>query len=177
LFRPRFSTDVILSSAGVRPDDGSALKSLLSRAIPYEKAGAVIPNDLMQLGLFGSSIIIAAGLMALILPSSAAIQHSSFYLILGGLTANLDSLMGHAASPALICGGTLLVFDAGLMLFRTSAPWRYAVVAQAAVGGVGGAFCTFFLVLIVLNLIIWAAIFALVLVALGTIFAAMAGAS
>jgi hypothetical protein len=174
LFRSRRSTDVIPAPASFEPG-GSALKSLLNRAIPYEKAGAVIPHDLMQFGLFGSSIVIVAGLMALMLPSSAAIEHSSFYLLLGGLTANLDSLMGRAASAALICGGALLVLDAGLMLIRTSEPWRYAVIAQAAVGGVGGAFCTFFILLVVLNLVIWAAIFALVLVALGTIFAGMAG--
>ena len=163
----------MIQSRATPSDDESALTSLLRRAVPYEKAGAVIPRDLLAFGLFGSSIIIATGLFALLLPDAAAIRHSGFYLLLGGFTANLDSLMGHAVSPALICGGTLLVLDACLMQVRTSERWRYVIVAQAAAGGIGGAFATVFLALVVLNLVVWLALFALALMVLGVFLSAM----
>ena len=169
------STDLTPASDNAVPDDGSALRALLDHAIPYEKAGAVIPHDLLQFGLLGSGIVIATGLLALTLPDSAAIRHSDFYLVLGSLTASLDTVMGRAASPALICGGILLVLDACLMQVRTSSAWRYTVVAQAIAGGIGGAFCTVFLALIILNLAIWIAIIALAVVILGVILGMMAG--
>jgi hypothetical protein len=164
------STDLVAA-----PYEDSALKSLLRKATGYEKAGAVIPGGLMQFGLLGSTLIIATGLLALILPGATSIRRSGFYLVLGGPTASLGSIMGHVAILALICGGSLLVIDAGLMQVRTSEYWRYVVVAQAVAGGIGGAFCTIFLALVILNLAIWIALFALGLMIIFMIIGAMAG--
>jgi hypothetical protein len=157
------------------PDDDSALASLLRGAIPYERAGAVVPRELLQFGLYGSAIVIITGLLALTLPGADAIRHSGFYLVLGSVLANLDSLMGALAGPAIIFGGALLIVDAYLMQVRTSAKWRSVVVIQAGVGGAGGIMATLFLALIILNLAIWIAIIALGLGAIMLIIGAMAG--
>ena len=168
--------EVVSSAAPARPSsDYSALKSLLNRSVIYEKAGAVIPHDLMQFGLFGSGLIIAAGLLALILPSAYSIQHGGFFLLLGSTTASLDSFIGSLAAPAFIVGGSLLVLDAGLMCVRTSYPWRAVIVLQAVLGGIGGLVCAVFLALVAFNLALWILIVAVVLMILGVILAAMAG--
>lgn len=153
------------------PED-DALQSLLERMGPYGKT-ALIPYDLLQFGIYGSAIVIITGLFALTLPSAAAIRHSDFYLILGDVTAGLDSFMGTVAAPMIIFGGTLLVLDAGLMLVRTSARWRSVVVIQALAGGAGGFICTFFLALVILNLAIWIAIVALALVLVSVLLGTM----
>jgi len=156
------------------PDDSdNALKSLLRRSVIYERAGAVVPHDLLQVGLFGSIVVIIAGLFALILPSATSISHSGFYWILGSTIAHVASFMRVVAAPALIVGGSLLVFDAYLMLGRTSAPWRFMVVVQAAIGGIGGVICMIFLALVILNLAIWIVIVVLALMVIGVMLAAM----
>jgi hypothetical protein len=167
----------VVGSADIA-DDGpaqghSALKSLLERSVIYEKAGAVIPHDLLQFGLFGSGLIVAAGLLALILPSAYSIQHGGFFLLLGSTTASLDSFMGSLAAPAFIVGGGLLVLDACLMLVRTSQSWRAAIVLQAALGGSGGLVCAAFLALVAFNLALWILIVTAALMVIGMILGAM----
>ena len=65
------------------------------------------------------------------------------------------------------------MFDAYLMLGRTSAPWRFMVVVQAAIGGIGGVICMIFLALVILNLAIWIVIVVLALMVIGVMLAAM----
>jgi hypothetical protein len=165
-----------MSSANLTPvpDDGdNALGSLLRRSIIHELAGSVVPGDLLQVGLFGSIIVIVAGLFALILPSATSISHSGFYLVLGSTIASVASLMRVVATPALIAGGSLLVLDAYLMLVRTSARWRSVVVVQAALGGAGGLVAIAFLALVFVNLAIWVIIITLALMVVGVMLAAM----
>ena len=169
--------DEVTSSASRTrgPDGDDALQSLLSRITSHEKAGAVMPVDLVEFGFFGSLIVIVTGLLALILPSATAIHHSHLFLVFGSTTASLDSFMSAAAIPAMLCGTALLLLDIYLMHARTSAPWRSAVVAQAAAGGVAGAICSLFLALLVLNLAIYLVIGMLILAALFAMLAGMAG--
>lgn len=144
-----------------------ALGTLLSRVVDYEKAGAVISEDLLKFGLAASALVIATGLLALALPSPDAIRHGHFFLLLGGAAADLKSLIDALALPAIGCGVALIVLDLVLMGVRTTARWRTAVVAQAVVGGVAGTLCTLLLALIALNLAIWIAL----MVLLGALFA------
>jgi hypothetical protein len=160
-----------------RPGDRSALDSLLEKVTPYEKVGAVIPFDLLQFGLFGSVITIVTGLLALAMPGADSIRSSDFYLLLGGVVASLVTLTRALAGPAIIFGGALLVLDAVLMTVRTSARWRSVIVLQAAAGGLGGVLATAFLALVILNLVIWIALAALVLMAIGALLAVLAGGS
>ena len=154
----------------------SALKSLIRGAVDYEGAGRVLPLDLLQFGLLGSAFVVLAGVIGLALPSAHSIQHSGFFLLFGSTTASLDSFIGAAAAPAMIFGGSLLLLDAYLMQVRTSGSWVHsAVVAQAAAGGGVGIVCTAFLALIVLNLGLWIAIFALVLILIGVVLGAAGG--
>jgi hypothetical protein len=150
-----------------------ALQSLLRRIGSYGKT-AVIPYDLLQFGLYGSVVVIATGLFALILPGAASIRQSDFYLILGGTTASVVALMRALAIPAIISGGCLLLLDACLMQVRTSARWRSVVVAQAAIGGLSGVICTVFLALVILNLFIWIVLVTLALMLVGMILGIMA---
>jgi hypothetical protein len=111
-------------------------------------------------------------LFALILPSTTSISHSGFYLVLGTTIAQVASFMRVVAAPALIIGGSLLVFDAYLMLGRTSAPWRSMVVIQAVLGGTGGLVAVAFLALVAVNLVIWVAIVVLALMVIGVMLTA-----
>ena len=80
------STDLVPQ----RPeDDGSALGGFLSGSIIYEKAGAVIPRDLLQFGFLGSIVVIVTGILALIVPSPESIRSGDFYLVLGGTAADI----------------------------------------------------------------------------------------
>lgn len=170
--------EVRCSSTPARPaEDGSALKSLLTRSVVYEQVGAVIPHNLLQFGLFGSGLIVVTGLLALILPGAHSIQHGGFFLLLGSTTASLDSFLGSLAAPALILAGSLLVLDAGLMCVRASQCRRLAVVLQAGLGGAGGLICAAFLALVAFNLALWILIFAATLMILGFILGAIAGGS
>jgi hypothetical protein len=139
---------------------GSALADFLRHSVIYEKAGAVIPCDLLSFGLLGSLVVIGTGLLALIFPSPHAVAQGQFFLLLASEAAGLDAFMKHLAVVAICSGAALLVLDLFLMHVRTSAHWRWAVVGQAAMGGLGGALCTLFLVLAVLNLALWIAIIA-----------------
>jgi hypothetical protein len=136
-------------------DSDNALRLLLNRAISYENAGAVIPLDLLRFGFLGSIIVIATGIIALILPGADAVRHSDFFLVLGGLAANVTTLMKALALPAILFGTCLLGVDIYLMKVRTPESSRFIVIAQAAMGGAGGAICTTFLALLVLNFFIW----------------------
>jgi uncharacterized membrane protein len=164
------STD-LLSGSG----DDNALKSFLDRVVPYEKAGAIVPNDLLQFGFFGSIIVIVTGLLASAFPDPASIRDGGFYLVLGDTAASVTALMKALAIPAIVAGGSLLVVDAFLMKVRTSAHWRSVIVAQAAVGGAAGAICTGFLALLILNLVLWIIIVALILMTIGVLLSALAG--
>jgi hypothetical protein len=155
-------------------DDDNALRSLLNHAVSYEKAGAVIPFDLMRFGLLGSVVVIGTGLLALILPDADSVRHSGFYLVLGGLAADTTFMMKALAIPAIFFGMCLLALDVYLMNVRTSDRSRSIVVAQAAMGGAGGAICTVFLALAVLNLVIWITLIVLGLVLLGVFLSALA---
>jgi hypothetical protein len=157
------------------PGFDSALKSLLSRAIPYEKAGSYIPEDVLAYGLFGSLFVILTPLLTLALPSANSIRQSGFYLVLGKTIASLASFSFAAALPTAICGGVLLVTNLCLGVIR--GPWglRYVVVLQTAAGGITGAFCTVFLALVILNLAIWIGIGILGLMVIGIFFAALGG--
>jgi hypothetical protein len=135
--------------------NGSALSQFLSRTIDYNKAGAVIPRDLLSFGLLGSIVVIATGLLALVFPGPGAVRHGGFFLVLGTQAAGLDSLMHAIAIPAILCGLALLALDLYLMRVPTSQQWRSAVVAQAAGGGLGAALSALFLALVLLNLVIW----------------------
>jgi hypothetical protein len=155
----------------------SALKSLLRKAIDQEKAGAVIPQEVMQFGLLGSAMVIATGLLALILPSAESIRNGDFFWILGSVAAGLDSVMGTVATEALIGVGGLLLLDVCLMRVRTSWRWRSVVVAQVMAGGLAGAFGTIFLALVVLNIAIWIVIYALTFIVIGGIIVSLAVAN
>src|SRR5690349_9538251 len=138
------STDLVPYPSGGR----DAFGEFLRHAIPYEKAGRVLPRDLLQFGVYGSVAVIAAGLLALIFPSPTSIRHAHFFLVLRSQEADLQSLLRALAVPAIVCGVALLVLDAFLMYGRRAGCWPYAVVGQAGLGGVGGALGTIFLALV-----------------------------
>jgi len=110
-------------------EGGSALGDFLSRSVVYEKAGAVIPRDLLQFGLYGSIVVIATGILALIIPSAESIRQGDFYLVLGGTAADIGALLHALAIPSIVCGLALLGLDLYLMEGRRSEYWRGAVVA------------------------------------------------
>ena len=166
------STDLVPSSGDA---SGSALKDFLSHSTIYEKAGAVMPRDLVQFGLYGSGVVILTGLVALVLPKPWSISHGGFFLVLGGPETHLDALMHHLAVPAIVCGLLLLGLDVFLMLVPTGEHWRWAVVGQAAAGGVGGLLGVIFLALLILNLAIWIALISLILGGALMLLGAMAG--
>ncbi len=161
------STDPVPRSRG----GGSALESLLSRSVIHEKAGAVIPRDLLRFGLYGSIVCIATGLLALLFPTADSIRHGDFFLILATPAADLQSVMHAAAIPLIVCGVALLALDPYLMQGRRSEHWRSAVVAQAATGAVG----TVFLALVIINLVLWIVIAAFCLTMLCGLIASRAG--
>lgn len=166
-----------MSSPGLlpgTPEDDNALRSMLSRVTSHEGAGAAIPFDLLRFGLVGSIVVVATGLLALILPGADSVRHSDFYLVLGGLAADITLLVKALAIPAIIAGVSLLVLDIYLMQARTSARSRPIIVAQAAMGGTGGVICTALLALLVLNLVIWITLIMLCLVLVGIIVAGIA---
>lgn len=167
------STDLVPRS----PDDGgSALDAFLSRSVIYERAGAVIPRDLLRFGLYGTIIIIATGALALVFPTAPAIRHGQFFLLFATQAASMETVMHAAAIPLIASGVALLVLDVYLMQGRHSEQWRSAVVAQAAAGGVGGVVATVFLALVILNLMLWIAICAVVGIGIaGAITAAASG--
>jgi hypothetical protein len=137
---------------------GSALKDFLSHTTIYEKAGAVLPRDLVQFGLLGSGAVILGGLVALLLPDPNSIRMGGFFLVLGPMEAGLAGFMHALAVPAIVCGLLLLGLDVYLTRVPTNEHWRWAVVGQAAAGGVGGGLGVLFLALALLNLAIWIAI-------------------
>lgn len=165
------STDLLPRPPG---GGGSALSDFLGHTTIYEKAGAVVPRDLVQFGLLGSVVVMVTGLVALVLPSPGSISHGGFFLVLGSTEAGLDSFMHALAVPAMLCGALLLGLDVYLMRVPTSEHWRWAVVGQAAAGGVGGGLGVIFLALVILNLAIWIALIACGLAVLGVMLAAFA---
>jgi hypothetical protein len=168
------STDVVPR----RPDDdGSALGGFLNRCTDYEKAGAVIPRDLLQFGLVGSIVVIVTGILAFIVPSPESIRQGDFYLVLGGTAADIGEIMRALAVPAILCGLALLGLDLYLMEGRRSEHWRGAVVAQAAAGGLGGFVGVIFLALILLNLVLWILIAAVVTACCLALLAGLASGS
>jgi len=154
-----------------RIEDDNALRSLLNRVVDHDEAGSVIGLDLLVFGFLGSLVVIFTALVALILPEPESIRQSSFYLVLGGAVASLTGLMKALAIPALIAGVSLLVLDLFLMKVRTSEHSRSVIVIQAAMGGTGGALCTIFLALALLNLVLWIIIVTLFLMAIGVMLA------
>ncbi len=155
-----------------RPAADGALSSFLARSVVYEKAGAVIPRDLVQFGLLASGAVFVTGLMALLLPGAASIRHGGFFLLFASQEAGLETLMHTLALPAIFLASALFALDVCLMKGRRSERWRSAIVAQAVAGGVGGVICTLFLALLILNLAIWIALIGLVLAALCAMLAA-----
>jgi hypothetical protein len=138
------------------PDhSGSALSDFLRHSVVHEKAGSIIPLDLLSFGLLGSGVVILTGLLALAFPSPHAVAQGQFFLLLASEAAGLDSLMKHLAIAAICSGFLLLGIDLILMQVRTSEHWRLAVVGQAAVGGVGGMLCTLLLAIAILNFVLW----------------------
>jgi hypothetical protein len=164
------SADLVPGSPG--GGERSALSDLLSRSIIHEKAGAVVPRDLLQFGLLGSIVVILTGLLALVFPGAESIRHGGFFFLFGGQVADLASIMEAAAIPAIVCGIALLGLDLYLMQTPSSDYGRAAVVAQAAAGGVGG---TVFLALVILNLAIWAILIACGVAVVLIVFGVMAG--
>jgi hypothetical protein len=167
------SADLVSGSPG--GGERSALSDLLSRSIIHEKAGAVVPRDLLQFGLLGSILVIATGLLALIFPGAESIRQGGFFFLFGGQVADLASIMEAAAIPAIVCGIALLGLDLYLMQTPSSDYGRAAVVAQAAAGGVGGTVSTVFLALVILNLAIWAILIACGVAIVLIVFGVMAG--
>jgi hypothetical protein len=141
-------------------DNGSALKAFLDRTTIHETAGAAIPRDLLQFGLYGSLLVIASGILALIAPSPESIRSGDFFLILGTPAASLEAFMHALAVPAIVGGLLLLGLDLYLSQVRSSEHWHTAVVAQAAAGGVGGLVGVVFLALLLINLVLWVLIIA-----------------
>lgn len=158
-----------------REDADNALSSFLGRVVPYEKAGAVIPTDLLQFGLYGSVVVIVTGLVAGLLPSPESIREGGFFLVLDGTAADITALMKSLAIPAIVAGVALLLVDLVLMKVRTSARWRSVIVVQATAAGGSGVIATIFLALLLLNLVLWVIIVTLVLVTLGFVLSAIAG--
>ena len=126
------STDPVPRSRG----GGSALESLLSRSVIHEKAGAVIPRDLLRFRLYGSIVCIATGLLALLFPTADSIRHGDFFPVLATPAADLQSVMHAAAIPLIVCGVALLALDPYLMQGgapSTGAPqsWRRRPLAPS----------------------------------------------
>lgn len=163
-------------------EEESALESLLRRAVPYEGLGAVMPRDLVQFGLYGSGIVILAGLIALALPDPSSIRHAHglfhahFFLILGPVEAGLVGFMQALAVPAIVCGVLLLGLDVYFTQVPTTEQWRWAVVGQAAAGGVGAGAGVIFLALLILNVVVWILIIAMIAAACLMALAAVLGA-
>ncbi|HYJ00355.1 MAG TPA: hypothetical protein VEX36_11865 [Thermoleophilaceae bacterium] len=153
----------------------SALSDFLTHTRVYERAGGVIPRDLLQFGFLGSVVVIGTGLVALILPSPNSIQDGGFFLVWAGQAASLVSFLHALAVPAILGGLALLGLDLYLMRVPTSERWRSAVVVQAAAGGAGGILSTLFLALLVFNLAIWIAIIACGVAVLIAVLAGLAG--
>jgi hypothetical protein len=158
-----------------RHGEEDALGSLLGRITVHERAGAVVPTDLLQFGFYASAITIATGVLALLWSDPESVRHGGFYLVLGGASATMTSLMKALAVPAICAGVLLLGVDLFLMKVRTSARWRAVIVGQAALGGAVGLIGTFFLALVLLNLVLWILIVMLALAVIGVFFAALAG--
>lgn len=138
-----------------RRGDDSPFAQFLNNTVSYEKTGAVIPMELLRFGLFGSLIVIATGLVALMIPSAGEIQGSDFFLVLEDQVADISTIMHTAAFPAIGFGVALLLVDLYLMRVPTSEHSRVLVVGQAAAGGIGGMVCAIFLALALLNLVLW----------------------
>lgn len=145
----------LLPSRPERSTEASALKSLLERAVPYEKAGWIMPRPVVALGMIGSGVMIGSGLLAIIFPSPQSVSHGAFFLLFASEAAGLESFMRIVALPAIVAGLGLLALNFYLMKARTGAPGRYVVAGQAVAGSVGGVISGLFLALVVLNLVIW----------------------
>jgi hypothetical protein len=137
------------------PGSGSALRDFLGHSVIYEKAGGVMPRELVVYGFYGSVAIIVTGLVALMLPSAAAISNGGFFLLLKSTASGLDSFLQGEAIPAIVCGAALVALDVYLTLVPTSEAWRMVIVGQTALGGIGGTIGVLFLALVALNLAIW----------------------
>lgn len=152
------SPELIPSAWG--PEDDDALRSFLrNNADSYEGAGAPIHPALWQFGFYGSLVIIAAGVLALVLPAPSWIEHGGFFLLFGNLAAELTSIITALAVPAIVLGILLLGVNLWLRDRRTSEAWRSAVVLQFAMAGGGATLYVGVAVLFVLNLALWIAIF------------------
>lgn len=157
------------------PADGSALDALLSRSVIWDRAGGALPRDLVGFGLLGASVIVGAGLLALMLPSPSEIRNGGFFLIAGGLAAGMGALLQALAAPLILGGLMLLALDIFLLVDQRarSDGWRSAVVGQAVAGGTGGLVSAIFLALVVFNIVLWAVIFTLAAVVVGAVVAAL----
>ena len=63
---------------GPRSAEGdSALEAFLSRTVIHELAGAAIPRELLRFGLYGSSVVIATGVLGLVFPGANSIRRGS----------------------------------------------------------------------------------------------------
>jgi hypothetical protein len=160
-----------------RPPDegGSALTEFLKHTSVYGTR-AVIPRELLQYGVYGSLALVVIGVLGMVVASPTAIAHSGFFWILGHVAADVMSVIQPVAVPAMVLGFALLILDVFLMLVPSSEHWRWAVVGQAAAGGVGGVFGTIFLALVIINLAIWIAIGILVLALTVGMLAVVVGA-
>lgn len=137
------------------PEEGSALRDFLDQTVVYEKAGGVMPRGLVMFGFYGSVAIVVAGLLSLTLPDPYSIQSGGFFLVFSGQASSLDGLMSALAGPEILLGLALIGLDVYLTLVPTTETWRWAIVGQTGLGGLGGSLGVIFLVLFIFNLAIW----------------------
>ena len=173
------STDLVPSSPG--DSSGSALRDFLSHAVIYGNR-ALMPRDLVQFGLMGSGLAILASVIALALPDPASIEHAHgpmfhahFFLILGSVAGGLVGLLQALAVPAIVCGVMLLGLDIYFMRVPTTEEWRWAIVGQAAAGGLGAGIGILFFALLILNVVVWLVIVVFIAAACLMALAALLG--
>jgi hypothetical protein len=149
----------------------SALSDFLKHTKIYDVTKAVMPKDLVQFGLYGSGVLMATALIALLLPDPSSIRstqvsfiiHAHLFFVGRALEATIVGLLQALAIPAIVASVVLLALDIYLMQVPTSQEWRYAVVGQAVAGGLNGVLGVIFLALLLFNLAMWIAMTCLII--------------
>jgi hypothetical protein len=136
----------------------SALGDFLDHVDIYNKG--VIPRDLVQLGLYGSTVMILTGLVALVIPSPHSISQGELFLLFASIGAGLAGFLQVLAVPAILFGLLLLGIDVYLSQVPTGERSRWIVVGQATAGGIGGGIGVLFLALVIFNVVLWLVIIA-----------------
>ena len=138
-------------------------------------------DNVWFIGVFGAGAVIASGILAWIFPSSASILEGSFTRVLRVQAADVEAAMTPYAVPVLVTGIALLAIDLVLWFARARGPRREVVravmVAQAVLGCVAVIAAVVLGGLLLINLLVWIAEVALVVVVIGLIIVGLFAAA